>query len=384
MSPPSLDARGCQVASGLWPSCRRPDRSRPGRTARGPPRAGRDRRRDESRRDAVRALLARDDVLVGRAADDLPAGVRGRRRRRSSPRIGHVCYLDYIATGVVATAVLFSSAFPGMFNTFMRWRFQRSYEAMLAAPVNVEELVTAEVLWIAARAGVYGLAPLLVGIVFGLSPAAGDAARGADRAPDRVRLRRPSASCWPRSRKTIDNFNYITSAVLTPMFLVAGTFFPSGRCPRGSGRRAGQPAVPLRPARAPRGARRPRHLPTSGTPPSCSGFALRCGGSRSGACRQPTPRPVHSGPANPRGPPPPWRHPDSRVGAGTQPNGVSTPPGGGPKPEFDAQRTPARTLLVRRVAAGAGVEAQAGDVEVGVPGFGEDVIHCPCPGGPSP
>ncbi len=26
--------------------------------------------------------------------------------------------------------------------------------------------------------------------------------------------------------KTIDNFNYVTSAVLTPMFLVAGTFFP--------------------------------------------------------------------------------------------------------------------------------------------------------------
>ena len=26
--------------------------------------------------------------------------------------------------------------------------------------------------------------------------------------------------------KTIDNFNYVTSAVLTPLFLVAGTFFP--------------------------------------------------------------------------------------------------------------------------------------------------------------
>src|SRR6185437_10241015 len=86
------------------------------------------------------------------------------------PRVGHVSYVDYIATGVVATAVLFSSAFPGMFNTFVRWRFQRTYDAMLAAPVDVEELVTAEVLWIAARAGVYGLAPILVGIVFGLDP----------------------------------------------------------------------------------------------------------------------------------------------------------------------------------------------------------------------
>jgi lipooligosaccharide transport system permease protein len=33
--------------------------------------------------------------------------------------------------------------------------------------------------------------------------------------------------------KTIDNFNYITSAVLTPMFLVAGTFFPVSALPEG-------------------------------------------------------------------------------------------------------------------------------------------------------
>jgi lipooligosaccharide transport system permease protein len=33
--------------------------------------------------------------------------------------------------------------------------------------------------------------------------------------------------------KTIDNFNYVTSAVLTPMFLVAGTFFPVSNLPEG-------------------------------------------------------------------------------------------------------------------------------------------------------
>ena len=47
--------------------------------------------------------------------------------------VGHVKYVQYVATGVVATAVLFSSAFPGMFNTFIRWQFQRTYDAILAA-----------------------------------------------------------------------------------------------------------------------------------------------------------------------------------------------------------------------------------------------------------
>ncbi len=131
---------------------------------------------------------------------------------------------------MVATAVLFSSAFPGMFNTFVRWQFQRTYDAMLAAPVDVEELITAEILWIAARAGVYGLAPLLVGFAFGLEPLPGmllvpfiGFVTGVGFAGFGVTIAAVA--------KTIDNFNYVTSAVLTPMFLLAGTFFPVSNLP---------------------------------------------------------------------------------------------------------------------------------------------------------
>jgi lipooligosaccharide transport system permease protein len=144
--------------------------------------------------------------------------------------VGHVKYVQYVATGVVATAVLFSSAFPGMFNTFIRWQFQRTYDALLAAPVDVEELVTAEILWISIRAGVYGLAPLLVGLAFGLRPEPGmllvvpiGFVTGFGFAAFGVLIAAVA--------KTIDNFNYVTSAVLTPMFLVAGTFFPISTLP---------------------------------------------------------------------------------------------------------------------------------------------------------
>lgn len=140
-------------------------------------------------------------------------------------RFGHYGYVPYVATGVVATAVLFSSAFPGMFNTFVRWQFQRTYDAMLATPLDVEELITAEVLWISIRAGVYGMAPLLVGIPFGLSPS-----WGMLLVPFIGFLTGFGFACFgvliAAVAKTIDNFNYVTSAVLTPMFLVAGTFFP--------------------------------------------------------------------------------------------------------------------------------------------------------------
>jgi lipooligosaccharide transport system permease protein len=146
--------------------------------------------------------------------------------------IGHVKTVQYVGTGTVATAVLFSSAFPGMFNTFIRWQFQRTYDAMLAAPVDVEELITAEVLWISIRAGVYGMAPLFVSFAFGLKPEPGMLLvpficffTGFGFAAFGVTVAAVA--------KTIDNFNYITSAVLTPMFLVAGTFFPVSSLPDG-------------------------------------------------------------------------------------------------------------------------------------------------------
>jgi lipooligosaccharide transport system permease protein len=149
---------------------------------------------------------------------------------RATVRLPH--YVEYLGTGVVATAILFSSAFQGMFNTFVRWQFQRTYDAMLAAPVDTEELITAEVTWISVRAGVYGMAPLLVAVAFGLDPAWGmllvpfiGVLTGFGFAAFGVLIAAVA--------KTIDNFNYVTSAVLTPMFLVAGTFFPVSNLPAG-------------------------------------------------------------------------------------------------------------------------------------------------------
>jgi lipooligosaccharide transport system permease protein len=144
--------------------------------------------------------------------------------------IGGYDYVDFVATGIVATAVLFSSAFPAMFGTFVKYQFQHTYDAILAAPVDTEELVTAEALWMAMRASVYGCFPLIVGMFFGLDPSWG-------------MLTVPviafvSGYGWASFgiavagfANSIDSFSYIVSAVLTPLFLVAGTFFPLDQLP---------------------------------------------------------------------------------------------------------------------------------------------------------
>ena len=141
-------------------------------------------------------------------------------------------YVEFVGTGMVATAVIFSSALPAMFGAFVKERFQRTYDAILAAPVDVEELVTAEMLWIGIRSGIYGCFPLIVSMLFGLDPAPG--------------MLIVPLFCFitalgfagfgiatAASVAKIDQFSYVTTLVITPLFLVAGTFFPIDDLPEG-------------------------------------------------------------------------------------------------------------------------------------------------------
>jgi lipooligosaccharide transport system permease protein len=140
-------------------------------------------------------------------------------------KVDGIEYVQFVGTGTVATAVLFSSVFPAMFGVFAKYSFQRTYDAILAAPVDTEELVTAEALAIAARAGVFGCVPLLVTMVAGLDPGWG------------MLLVPPIAFVagygWAAFgilvaaiMRSFDDFGYVNSTIITPLFLVAGTFFP--------------------------------------------------------------------------------------------------------------------------------------------------------------
>ncbi|MFI5956414.1 ABC transporter permease [Cryptosporangium sp. NPDC051539] len=144
--------------------------------------------------------------------------------------VGGYRYIDFLGTGVVGSAVLFTSAFTGMFQTFIRRTFQHTYDAVLAAPVDVHELVTGEALWTGVKAGIYGCAPLVVATLFGLRPS-----------PTVVLvpligfvtgLGFGLFGMWMSAVvPNIDGFNYIISGALTPLFLVAGTFFPLDTLP---------------------------------------------------------------------------------------------------------------------------------------------------------
>ena len=190
-------------------------------------------------------------------------------------------YIDFVGTGIVATTVLFAGAFPAMYSTFVKYEFQHTYDAILAAPVDTEELVTGggavdrgprRRLRLRADARRDDLRA---------RPELGHAARARDRRAVGVRLgvlrdlhrrqggqdrellllaERPADADVPRRRHVL----------------------PAQRAaPVGAGRRQPQPALPLRPARPRRGLRQRRLGRTSATSRSWSGSRSSRGGSRS-------------------------------------------------------------------------------------------------------
>lgn len=145
--------------------------------------------------------------------------------------VGGVDYIQFIGTGTVATAILFASVFSGIFGTLVKWKYQRTYDALLAAPVSVEEIVLAESLWIGLRAGLYGCAPLLVAMLFGLDPAWGmltvpfiGVLTGFGFAAAGILI--------AALVEKFENTSYVQSLLITPLFLLAGTFFPVSQFPQ--------------------------------------------------------------------------------------------------------------------------------------------------------
>ena len=147
-------------------------------------------------------------------------------------KVNGLSYVQYVGTGMVATAVIFSSALPAMFGTFVKHRFQRTYDAILAAPVDVEELVTAEMLWIALRSSVFGCFPLVAAMAFGLDPAPGMLLVPFFAFITSLGFAAFGIAVAGTVAK-IDQFSYVTTLVITPLFLVAGTFFPIDQLPQG-------------------------------------------------------------------------------------------------------------------------------------------------------
>jgi lipooligosaccharide transport system permease protein len=79
-----------------------------------------------------------------------------------------VSYLEFIAPGMIAIGVLFQSFFEGAFGSFIRLSFQRTWHALLTAPLTFTEVFLGDWLWAATKGTIAGLLTGIVAVIWGL------------------------------------------------------------------------------------------------------------------------------------------------------------------------------------------------------------------------
>lgn len=141
-----------------------------------------------------------------------------------------VPYLTFLASGIIASSAMTTATFEGMYSVYTRMVPQRTYDAMLATPMEVDDILAGEMLWCATKSLINGIAILAVAAILGAV------------ADMRAVLVLPvvfliglcfagPAMVMTSVSKGYDFFAYYFTLVITPMFIVCGVFYPTNVLP---------------------------------------------------------------------------------------------------------------------------------------------------------
>ncbi|OHE60714.1 MAG: ABC transporter permease [Thermodesulfovibrio sp. RBG_19FT_COMBO_42_12] len=144
--------------------------------------------------------------------------------------INGVPYINFIAPGIIASSSMFAAIYECTYGTYVRMTYQKTFDAILATPVNINDLVAGELMWGATKSLLYGTIIIFVISLFGLvsSPL--------------IILIIPLlfvtglifaeiSVIFTAIVPGIDSFNYFYTIFMTPMFLFSGIFFPLDNLP---------------------------------------------------------------------------------------------------------------------------------------------------------
>ncbi len=140
-------------------------------------------------------------------------------------------YINYIAPGIIASSSVFAAVYECTYGTYIRMTFQKTFDAILATPVNLEDLVAGELIWGATKSVIFGITIMIVVALFGLvdSPL--------------IVLAIPLiflgglifaelSVIFCAIVPGIDSFSYFYTLFMTPLFLFSGIFFPLDAMPK--------------------------------------------------------------------------------------------------------------------------------------------------------
>lgn len=149
---------------------------------------------------------------------------------RMLPEMSGMSYIAFLAAGTVCSSTMMSASFEAMYSGFSRMHVQKTWEAILNAPLTLDDVMVGETVWTASKSFISGVAVLVIALALGLvhSPLAllvlpivllaGLAFAG---------LGLIMTALSP----SYDFFMYYFTLVVTPMMLISGVFYPVEQLP---------------------------------------------------------------------------------------------------------------------------------------------------------
>jgi lipooligosaccharide transport system permease protein len=146
------------------------------------------------------------------------------------PQMQGVSYVAFLAGGVVCSSTMNAATFESTYSSFSRMHVQRTWDAIINAPLTLDDVVLGEWVWAASKSLLSGCAVLLVAVTLGLVTSA--------MALWLIPLILLTGLVFSALglimtalSPSYDFFMYYFTLAVTPMMLFSGVFFPLEQLP---------------------------------------------------------------------------------------------------------------------------------------------------------
>jgi lipooligosaccharide transport system permease protein len=133
-------------------------------------------------------------------------------------------YIVFIAPALIAISMMFSSFYECTYGSFVRMYYQKTFDAIIATPLSLEEVIAGELLWGATKSLINST--IVLGVIFAFGLVSSPLFLLVPPLSFLVGLFFSAlAMCFTSVSPNIDSFNYPAFLYITPMFILSGTFF---------------------------------------------------------------------------------------------------------------------------------------------------------------
>jgi len=151
--------------------------------------------------------------------------------RRAAAIAGGATYLQFLTPGLLAATCMQVASFESSWPVLGKIMWRRNYQAMLATPLAVNDLIVGELLWVAIRLTTVGTAFVLVAFAFGAMHIRMATLVALSLAVLTGLAFSAPIVAYAATLKSGDDFNVLFRFIITPLFMFSGVFFPIDRLP---------------------------------------------------------------------------------------------------------------------------------------------------------